>query len=177
MRRPNSLDDAAELLLNLRPTFADAGGNLLSIPVAWFNNGPWKDQFTRPGTTFVTVIVEKSHAAKQRHECCILGAASNDNFDVNHEIYTEGRARWIAHGERHLPSYEFGDKHKSHMPEDEFDFTNDLNGAQEKKKGTLFVWIVIKSRKHTNILTIEHPHTECAVHPKHSKHCLESKFT
>jgi hypothetical protein len=86
--------------------FSDAGGELVSVPVAWFNNvGGWKKNFTHPDRTFVVAVVEYSDPATARHDMCILGAPPGENFEINQMAFEDFRALWILHGGRTLPSY------------------------------------------------------------------------
>jgi hypothetical protein len=86
--------------------FSDAGGDLVSVPVAWFNNvGGWKKNFTHPERAFVVAVVEYSDPTTARHEMCILGAPPGENFEINQTAFEDFRALWHRHGERTLPSY------------------------------------------------------------------------
>jgi hypothetical protein len=87
-------------------TFPDMGGNLISVPVMWFNNaGGWKDTFKYPKRTFIVTMVEFSNTATRRYEMCIMGASSEDNFEIDHNAYTKFRKYWTDHGGRLVPCY------------------------------------------------------------------------
>jgi hypothetical protein len=86
--------------------FPDMGGYFISVPVMWFNNsGGWKDTFTYPKRTYVVAMVEFSDIVARRHEMCIMGASSEDNFALDQNAYTEFRKFWTDHGERLVPCY------------------------------------------------------------------------
>ena len=95
------------------PAFVDSGGLLVSIPVLWWNKGEWTHQFNKPKITFVTVVVEKSIFAALRHECCILGTFSNENFTIDQAMFENSRQRWFDHGQRCVPSYTYGKQDSS----------------------------------------------------------------
>jgi hypothetical protein len=89
-----------------RAGFSDAGGELVSVPVAWFNNeGGWKKNFTHPDRTFVVAIVEYSDPQTARHDMCILGAPPGENFEINQTAFEDFKALWHDHGGRTQPSY------------------------------------------------------------------------
>ena len=112
-----------------KPAFTDHGGNFVAIYVGWWNNGTWKKAFPNQGKNyFVVCYVTASHADKQRHIMRILGAADDDDFEIDEEVYREGRQRWFQHGELLVPSYKVG--RAEHDRSQDYHY---ISGATNKK--------------------------------------------
>jgi hypothetical protein len=93
---------------------------LVSVPVVWFNQGPWREAFPRQKRSFIVAFVYKTDPATKLHEMRILGATNSDNFHMNTQLVREGQARWIAQGKIPLPSYEVGKRSPDHDDDQQY---------------------------------------------------------
>jgi hypothetical protein len=93
---------------------------LVSVPVVWFNKGPWRQAFPRQKRSFIVAFVYQTDPKTQLHEMRILGATNVDNFHMNTQLVLEGQTRWIVHGEIYLPSYEIGKRSPDHDADQQY---------------------------------------------------------
>ena len=92
--------------MSANPLNANHGGEMVSVPVWWFRNGPFKDKFSsHPKETYLVHYVVLSDQTVGDHYLALYGTEHGD-VQCNEETFEQFHAYWLDHGEPMVPPYQ-----------------------------------------------------------------------
>ena len=118
----------------------EAGGQLISIPVSYFNGkegGGWKGFFQNPKRSFIVAMIEFTNQKTRRHEASFLGSPEDldTNVSLTEKCFVGMRKQWEDDGGRLMPFYELKKVFDRNAPTFDFRADPDPKGKDASRAG------------------------------------------
>ena len=97
---------AATLTVVKKGKFADHGGECISVPVTYFNDGWGKKRFARPNHTFLVALCLSSCTGTKRHSMRVLYDVKSSTFELTEGVFKQYHLLWLSHRKPSEPVYE-----------------------------------------------------------------------